>query len=101
MRWLWLQSAPIKDTENKEPPGAGGKMTATLKLEAPRKTLALLLALTTALGPAAAPSFAASKTAAAHNHGTTATPIQHLVVIFQENVSFDHYFATYPVATNP
>ena len=29
------------------------------------------------------------------------TPIQHLVVIFQENVSFDHYFATYPVASNP
>ena len=26
----------------------------------------------------------------------TATPIKHLVVIFQENVSFDHYFATYP-----
>jgi len=26
----------------------------------------------------------------------TTTPIQHLVVIFQENVSFDHYFATYP-----
>src|SRR5262249_6742072 len=31
----------------------------------------------------------------------TATPIQHLVVIFQENVSFDHYFGTYPYATNP
>ena len=31
----------------------------------------------------------------------TATPIEHLVVIFQENVSFDHYFATYPNATNP
>ena len=31
----------------------------------------------------------------------TATPIQHVVVIFQENVSFDHYFATYPVAANP
>jgi phospholipase C len=29
-----------------------------------------------------------------------ATPIQHLVVIFQENVSFDHYFGTYPNATN-
>jgi len=28
------------------------------------------------------------------------TPIQHLVVIFQENVSFDHYFASYPLATN-
>jgi phospholipase C len=23
-----------------------------------------------------------------------ATPIEHLVVIFQENVSFDHYFGT-------
>jgi phospholipase C len=28
----------------------------------------------------------------------TKTPIKHLVVIFQENVSFDHYFATYPHA---
>jgi phospholipase C len=33
--------------------------------------------------------------------GETATPIKHLVVIFQENVSFDHYFATYPNAANP
>ncbi|HEY1611999.1 MAG TPA: alkaline phosphatase family protein [Paraburkholderia sp.] len=31
----------------------------------------------------------------------TATPIKHLVVIYDENVSFDHYFATYPKATNP
>jgi len=31
----------------------------------------------------------------------TTTPIQHLVVIFQENISFDHYFGTYPNATNP
>src|ERR1700728_1116714 len=31
----------------------------------------------------------------------TATPIKHLVVIFQENVSFDHYFGTYPNALNP
>ncbi|HTW66813.1 MAG TPA: alkaline phosphatase family protein [Bryobacteraceae bacterium] len=30
-----------------------------------------------------------------------ATPIQHLVVIFQENISFDHYFGTYPFAANP
>jgi phospholipase C len=33
--------------------------------------------------------------------GSTATPIKHLVVIFGENVSFDHYYGTYPVATNP
>jgi phospholipase C len=31
----------------------------------------------------------------------TATPIKHLVVIYGENISFDHYFATYPHATNP
>src|SRR4029077_9099317 len=30
----------------------------------------------------------------------TATPIEHIVVLFQENVSFDHYFATYPRAEN-
>ena len=38
---------------------------------------------------------------AADAAGSTATPIKHLVVIFQENVSFDHYFATYPKAANP
>jgi phospholipase C len=43
---------------------------------------------------------------ASHSPGSqdavpTATPIKHLVIIFQENVSFDHYFATYPKATNP
>jgi phospholipase C len=33
--------------------------------------------------------------------GGTITPIQHLVVIFDENISFDHYFGTYPHALNP
>jgi phospholipase C len=31
---------------------------------------------------------------------TTATPISHLVVIYDENISFDHYFGTYPTAAN-
>jgi phospholipase C len=31
---------------------------------------------------------------------STATPVKHLVVIFQENISFDHYFGTYPTALN-
>jgi phospholipase C len=31
----------------------------------------------------------------------TATPIKHLVVVFGENRSFDHYFGTYPNASNP
>ena len=30
----------------------------------------------------------------------TRTSIKHVVVIFQENVSFDHYFGTYPHAAN-
>lgn len=30
----------------------------------------------------------------------TTTPIRHLVVIFNENNSFDHYFGTYPNAAN-
>jgi phospholipase C len=29
------------------------------------------------------------------------TPIKHVVVIFDENISFDHYFGTYPHALNP
>jgi phospholipase C len=29
------------------------------------------------------------------------TPIHHIVVIFDENISFDHYFGTYPNAMNP
>jgi phospholipase C len=50
---------------------------------------AILLA--TAASPAPDPEMAAK----------TATPIKHLVVLFNENVSFDHYFATYPKAANP
>jgi phospholipase C len=30
----------------------------------------------------------------------TSTPIKHIVVIFDENESFDHYFGTYPYAAN-
>ena len=37
----------------------------------------------------------------AYGQHQTTTPIKHVVVIFQENVSFDHYFATYPKALNP
>jgi phospholipase C len=37
---------------------------------------------------------------AAASFGQT-TPIQHVVVIFGENISFDHYFGTYPNALNP
>jgi phospholipase C len=35
-----------------------------------------------------------------NNSANTTTPIKHVVVIFDENESFDHYFGTYPYATN-
>jgi phospholipase C len=57
---------------------------------------AVLAAGAIALG--IAPGFAA---APQHHGAPTATPIKHLVVIFDENISFDHYFATYPHAANP
>src|SRR5579864_6894990 len=68
-----------------------------------RKTTAAVLALITAMGPSATATFAASEPVQQSGAfaAATATPIKHLVVIFQENVSFDHYFGTYPVATNP
>ena len=31
----------------------------------------------------------------------TQTPIKHVVIVFEENRSFDHYFGTYPFAANP
>jgi phospholipase C len=36
--------------------------------------------------------------ARAEDDSSTTTPIKHIVVIFQENISFDHYFGTYPNA---
>ncbi|MFE1856355.1 phospholipase C [Streptomyces sp. NPDC059489] len=55
----------------------------------------------TALG-ANVPAWAAPPAGHGHgqSHSSTATPIQHVVVLFDENVSFDHYFATYPQAAN-
>ena len=54
------------------------------------------LLLAVALGVTASPHPAAIADPAGPK-----TPIKHLVVIFQENHSFDVYFATYPVALNP
>jgi phospholipase C len=55
----------------------------------PRISLALLLL----------PFFVGSSSS--QQADVTTTPIKHLVVIFPENISFDHYFGTYPHATNP
>ena len=68
----------------------------------PRKALATFTAAVMVLGSCVTPAFGASKPKTAVSVAfPTATPIQHLVVIFDENISFDHYFGTYPVAVNP
>jgi phospholipase C len=64
-----------------------------------RRTLAVAAAGGLCLAGSATAVAAAAPAAPQIAH-TTATPIQHLVVIFDENVSFDHYFGTYPSAAN-
>jgi phospholipase C len=48
-----------------------------------------------------ASGFATQSLADKKNDAKTTTPLKHLVIIFGENISFDHYFATYPLALNP
>ncbi len=43
---------------------------------------------------------AVSASMAAHPAPAPTTPITHVIVLYQENASFDHYFATYPNAQN-
>jgi phospholipase C len=66
------------------------------KLGKAARAMAMAAAVSMAVGPAGA----GMALALGHDPETT-TPIEHVVVIFQENVSFDHYFATYPNAANP
>ncbi len=65
----------------------------------PTLAITILLLAGSSLAAAAANSGAANNTITTTTT-TTTTPIKHLIVIFQENISFDHYFATYPYAKN-
>lgn len=56
----------------------------------------VVMVIAVSCGPTSTPTTSRTSTAA-----QPTTAIQHLVVIFQENNSFDHYFATYPKALNP
>ena len=60
----------------------------------------LLRAIALIIGLAATLS-ASSAIADEADRFSTTTPIKHLVIIFQENETFDHYFGTYPNAANP
>ncbi|HUO34351.1 MAG TPA: alkaline phosphatase family protein [Candidatus Acidoferrum sp.] len=57
--------------------------------------IALLLSPSAALA-----QFGKSNGSSPESFATT-TPVKHIVVIFDENISFDHYFGTYPNALNP
>jgi phospholipase C len=60
-----------------------------------RSFLSIATSVTLFLGLVIDPSMASAQAP------TPTTPIQHVVVIFGENESFDHYFGTYPTAVNP
>src|SRR6516225_170679 len=63
-------------------------------------TTTLMAALT--FGPLMTPEIAlGASSAEASITGRASTPIKHIVIVFQENISFDHYFGTYPKALNP
>src|SRR5580704_15852165 len=59
-----------------------------------RQFLSVLLAAAIIAAPVLTPAANAAD-------AKTATPIKHIVIIFGENQSFDHYFGTYPTAKNP
>ncbi|MGI8418269.1 MAG: phospholipase C [Nakamurella sp.] len=65
------------------------------------RALARKTAVVAALSGLAALSLTAPSLASANSDTQTLTPIKHVVVIYGENVSFDHYFGTYPHAVNP
>jgi phospholipase C len=67
-------------------------------------TAALIAITASAISTAsmAGENAASAKTPGANpNTLQTKYPIKHLVVVFNENISFDHYFGTYPNALNP
>ena len=58
-----------------------------------QKPLAALCAALAVVGTFPTPTFAQEQPG-------TRTPVKHVIVIFNENISFDHYFGTYPLAQN-
>ncbi len=95
---------PGRSPQNGGPVAASGGLSAIRQQGGTMRNWTRRLALVAVT--AAIASLAATAHAAVRGDGdgghrdATRTPIQHLVVIFQENVSFDHYFGTYPNAAN-
>jgi phospholipase C len=62
--------------------------------------LAVSLAAAGSLTLASCGGTGATALTAAESPVHAVTPIRHVVVLFDENISFDHYFGTYPKAAN-
>ena len=81
----------VRSTGSRRPRWSRGVVTA----------VSATAALGLTLAGCASGSQASPQLSAAHwGTGFTTTPIKHVVVLFDENISFDHYFGTYPNATN-
>jgi len=65
-----------------------------------RRTLMTVALATATIASASLATTGVSAASTVDNSAKTSSPIKHVVVLFQENVSFDHYFGTYPKATN-
>src|SRR5216683_3101837 len=78
-----------------EAPFAAGSYRATVLSRRCATAVALVACL------AVGGSLRVGPTDAARDGAGAKTTIRYIVVVFQENVSFDHYFATYPQAANP
>jgi phospholipase C len=89
------------------------RLGTTLGLCASAGAVTALVLVATGPGSDAAPRVRSATTAPAAaapsvpqvayvkaKNAKTKTPIKHVVVIFDENNSYDHYFGTYPKATN-
>jgi len=88
---------PQGDAGPPGPPGAAGGTGAAGEAGAAGATGAAGEAGTAGTSPEAGAAAAGSDPAAAY---PTASKIKHIVVVFGENISFDHYFGTYPHAEN-
>ncbi len=75
-----------------------------MSLRAHRRTLAvgagIATVAATALIAATAGTSSAHVSRVADQSNQTTSPVKHVVVIFDENISYDHYFGTYPQAAN-
>jgi phospholipase C len=77
-----------------------------VRIRAPRRRALVASGLTAAVAAtglivaSTTTSSAAASKPVPNRSNVTTSPIKHVVVIFDENVSYDHYFGTYPSAKN-